>query len=142
MPSDYNLVRSADPADFDAAEKQRPASGWTKSDAEDVGKIERLLDVEPGTLEGLDFKVQRADCSNCGKRLTMYDFVFTSLVDANHTKSFVLHTFVGSKNVLQDPRPVRCSACGTIAEKEAGPQGRLVVFAYSSRRYRCSGVAN
>ena len=88
---------------------------WTKSDEEDIAAIERLLDVTPGTLSrDDDYLVARVDCE-CGRLLTTYDFVFTGLVDAGHAKSLILHTFVGSKFVLQQPRPIRCSSCGRMS---------------------------
>ena len=42
----------------------------------------------------------------------MYDFTFTALVDANHTKSFILHVLLGNKKVVQNARRVKCSECG------------------------------
>jgi hypothetical protein len=45
----------------------------------------------------------------------MYDFIFTGLVDAGHSRSFIVHVFVGSKRVLNPPRMIRCSACGSPA---------------------------
>jgi hypothetical protein len=88
---------------------------FTKSSPEEIAKIERLLDAREGTLSGEDFYLQRIQCE-CGRILTTYDFVFTGLVDAEHSKSLILHTFVGSKFVLNPPRPIRCSDCGRISK--------------------------
>lgn len=88
---------------------------WTKSDEKDIANIEHLLDVKEGTLSrDDDYLVARYQCE-CGRLLTTYDFVFTGLVDAGHSKSFILHTFIGSKFVLQKPRPFRCSQCGRVS---------------------------
>lgn len=89
---------------------------FTRSDQEDIAKIERLLDAKEGVLarRGDDYYIARYQCE-CGRILTTYDFVFTGLVDAGHSKSLILHTFVGSKFVLNPPRPVRCSECGRIS---------------------------
>lgn len=88
---------------------------FTKANYEEIAKVERLLDVKPGTLQGDDYYLQKHECPNCGRLLTTYDFVFTGLVDAEHSKSLILHTFVGSKFVVNNPRPVRCSACGLVS---------------------------
>jgi hypothetical protein len=86
---------------------------FTKSDEEDIAKIERLLDVREGTLTCEDNWLERIECE-CGRVLTIYDFVFTGLVDAGHSKSLILHTFLGTKYVLNRPRAVRCSNCARI----------------------------
>jgi hypothetical protein len=88
---------------------------WTKSDEEDIARIERLLDVNRGTLSRDDlYLVARYQCE-CGRLLTTYDFVLTGLIDAGHSKSLILHTFIGSKFILQNPRPIRCSQCGRMS---------------------------
>jgi len=92
---------------------------FTRSDAEDIAKMERLLDLMPGVLSGQDYFLERMQC-DCGRMLTMYDFVFTGLVDAGHSKSLILHTFVGSKKVLNPPRRVRCSECGYLSARAGG----------------------
>jgi hypothetical protein len=95
-----------------AAENLADPSKFTKSDDEDVAKMERLLDVMPGTLANCgDHYLERVECESCGRLLTVYDFVFTGLVDAGHSKSFILHTFVGNKFIVNEPRIIRCSAC-------------------------------
>src|SRR5687768_8107079 len=89
---------------------------FTKSDDEDFAKMERLLDVRPGTLSrsDTDYYLERLECESCGRLLTTYDFIFTGLVDAGHPKSFILHTFIGNKFIVNEPRRVRCSACGLL----------------------------
>ncbi len=91
---------------------------WTKADEDDIARIERLLDVRKGTLSGSDYYLGRYQCE-CGRLLTTYDFVFTGLVDAGHSKSLILHTFIGTKFVLNKPRPIRCSQCGRIVALDA-----------------------
>jgi hypothetical protein len=126
MPAiDYNAVESVSAEDFRAAVACEVAEdgrivadppGFTRSDDEDIAKMERLLDLMPGTLAGQNYYLGQSQCE-CGRTLTMYDFVFTGLVDAGHSKSLILHTFVGSKFVLNPPRRVRCSECGRISAK-------------------------
>jgi hypothetical protein len=119
---DYNDVIGLTPEEFkprmmcEVLEDGRVVADpnrFTKSDQEDIAKMERLLDVRPGTLSGQDYYLGKMQCE-CGRTLTMYDFVFTGLIDANHSKSLVLHTFVGTKLVLNPPRKIRCSQCGRI----------------------------
>ncbi|WP_170404451.1 hypothetical protein [Ruegeria arenilitoris] len=83
----------------------------TKSDENDVRKMENLLDLAEGALSNKTFYISKSDCS-CGRTLTFYDFVFTSLVEQWHDPSFIAHTLVGNKRIINEPRPIRCSACG------------------------------
>ncbi len=128
---DYNYVASVSDEEFRSALASigcevtdeggvlAEADSFTRSDAEDIAKMERLLDLMPGVLSGQDYYLERMQCA-CGRILTMYDFVFTGLVDASHSKSLILHTFVGSKNVLNPPRKVRCSECGCLSARAGG----------------------
>jgi hypothetical protein len=127
MIFDYNFVVAADEDEFrrNKVPDEELEARFTKSDVEDIRKIERLLDVQPGTLDdniGPGFYVGRASCSNCSRVLTAYDFVFTGLVDAGHPKSFILHTLVGSKLIIQPNRQIRCSSCGNLS-KDPLPYG-------------------
>jgi hypothetical protein len=89
---------------------------FTKSDDEDIARMERLLDVDPGTLTRCgDYHLERMECESCGRLLTVYDFIFTGLVDASHSKSFILHTFIGNKFIVNQARRIRCSACGLLS---------------------------
>jgi hypothetical protein len=118
---DYNAVVSLSAEEFKALascaelDLVNPKK-FTKSDQEDIAKMERLLDVTEGTLSGQDYYLGRSQCE-CGRLLTMYDFVFTGLIDAGHSKSLILHTFVGTKYILNPPRKVRCSQCGRLSTK-------------------------
>jgi hypothetical protein len=116
--ADYNFVRSISQAEFDQAKPSQAdlddPTKTTKSDYDDIAKMERLLDLKDGALAGDQYYLERLECVQCGRLLTMYDFVFTGLVDAGHPKSLIVHTFLGNKLVLNDARPIRCSACGQV----------------------------
>jgi hypothetical protein len=123
-PLDYNAVVGVSEAVFrdratscDAA-NLADSRKFTKSDDKDVARMERILDARPGTLSRCgDHFLERMECESCGRLLTVYDFIFTGLVDAGHSKSFILHTFVGTKFVVNEPRRVRCSACGSLSRR-------------------------
>lgn len=83
---------------------------YTKSDLEDLAKIERLLDLRSGLLNTDSYYLSKYICE-CGRKLTIYDFIFTALVDANHEKSLVIQTLIGNKFIINKPRIVRCSNC-------------------------------
>ena len=129
-PQSYTAVVSLTQADFDSKRISdadlQDTNKFTCSDATDIANLERLLDVQPGTLTHEKLYVQRSTCT-CGRTMTMYDFVFTALVDAEHDKSFVLHTLVGNKYIVNRPRRIRCSSCATF-----GPE-----HAYSMTKYGC-----
>ena len=80
----------------------------------DIEAIERLLDVRPGTLSNNAYFFESDACRcACRKTITMYDFVFTSLVDSAYSKSLVLRTLLSTKFVdRKAPQKVRCSSCG------------------------------
>lgn len=125
---DYNSVTSVSAEEFetlmpDAAELT-DSSRFTESDPEDVAKIERLLDVKEGTLGDEAYYVERIECA-CGRIPTTYDLVVSGLVDAGHSKSVILHTFVGNERIVNPPRPIRCSLCARIhpAHKYLMPSG-------------------
>lgn len=120
MLNDYNRVTSTEPEYFRSVSEKSDFADetrFTRSDLEDVRKIERLLDVRDSTLNGDKYYLERYNCV-CGRTLTFYDFVFTAVLDANHSKSFILHTLLGNKLVLNSPRMVRCSSCNRISEKQ------------------------
>jgi hypothetical protein len=119
---DYNDVVGVSEAVFTdtarscAAENLVDPEKFTKSDYEDIARMERLLDVDPGTLTRCgDYHLERMECESCGRLLTVYDFIFTGLVDAGHSKSFILHTFIGNKFIVNEARRIRCSACGLLS---------------------------
>ena len=110
---EYSRLRSIGP---DAFQRQMAAclallADATMSDEADIGRIERILDLKEGTLKGRVLHVQRQDCSGCQRQLTFFDVVHSAVVDAGHSKSFLVHTLLGSKYLVDKPRLVRCSAC-------------------------------
>ena len=129
MHNDYNLVKSLTPEEFEALSESdlRNSAEYTEADAKEIERIERLLDVNPGTLSGEPLYLEKKVCLHCGRLLTMYDFVLTALVDEGHTKSFILHTLIGDKYVVNDTKIVRCSACGVKTYR---------VCSYHMKRYR------
>jgi hypothetical protein len=80
----------------------------------DIEAIERLLDVRSGTLSNSAYFFESDACRcECGKNVTMYDFVLTSLIDSAYSKSLVLHTLLSTQfNDQKNPKEVRCSSCG------------------------------
>ena len=118
MDYDYSALQSVPDDAFDKALAASAAllADATVSDQDDIGRMERLLDIQGGTLKG-PFRLQKAKCERCGRLLTTYDFVYTAIVDAGHPKSFVVHTLVGSKRLLNKPRIIRCSSCNTVTTK-------------------------
>lgn len=118
---DYTDIVSLTEAEYDAKVSIDPkdlkdVTKFTKSDQSDLERIENLLDVARGTLAHLDAYLEYGECPN-GHLLTMYDFVFSGLADANHSKSFTLHVFLGNKLIVNRPRQVRCSTCGLLSSK-------------------------
>ena len=83
----------------------------TKSDAIDIEKIEDLLALRRGTLEGEAYYVNSVRCK-CGKDLTFFDFVSTAVGDDTHSKAFMTHALLGNQYGFQTPRTVTCSSCG------------------------------
>lgn len=126
---DYTDVVGISPEEFwqrarCSVEMRADPNVFTKSDEEDIAKIERLLDMREGTLSCEEYYLENIRCE-CGRLLTVYDFVFTGLVDAGHSKSLILHTFIGNKYVLNNPRPVRCSDCGRVNTGTLDPRGGM-----------------
>lgn len=100
----------------------------TKSDDIDIAKMESTLEVRAGTLAGLSFYVNKQDCPSCGRRITFYDIVKTAADESHHSKSFMLHTLVGTKYVINPPRQIRCSNCSTVLATSC---------VYSNEQYGC-----
>ncbi|WFS68235.1 hypothetical protein CFBP4996_19670 [Agrobacterium leguminum] len=128
----YNSVQSMEEIEFNkkrVSDHELEDSNKFEVTSSDVkARIERLLDVLPGTLGDTPYYFQSGACPN-GHKLSMYDFVFTALIDAGHHKSFILHTLVGTKRVVNAARLVRCSVCA-----EWSPSGH----AYNMSNYACS----
>jgi len=132
MINDYNMVKSLSKEEFEKIsippDILTNPEQYTVSSDEDIKNIERLLDVEHGTLGREPYYFENVGCG-CGRKLTFYDFVFTALVDAGHTKSFVLHTLIGSKYIVNRARITRCSNCGTKTKGST---------TYSMKKYACT----
>ncbi|MEV6256531.1 hypothetical protein [Nocardia sp. NPDC051911] len=118
--ADYDRVVSLSREKFEqsgpSVAELRDDTKSTKSDDVDIARMERILDLREGMLAGDEYYLQKIVCE-CGRRLTMYDFVFTGLVDAGHSKSLIVHTFVGNKLVVNEARPIRCSACARVCPR-------------------------
>ncbi|MFE3254254.1 hypothetical protein ACFXPS_05545 [Nocardia sp. NPDC059091] len=131
--ADYNNVVSLSREEFErlgpSVAELRDQTKFTKSDDEDIAKMERLLDLREGVLANDEYYLERV-ISRCGRILTMYDFVFTALVDAGHSKSLIVHTFIGNKLVVNEPRLIRCSVC---AEKCPSPVWYRMPQSYGCR---------
>jgi hypothetical protein len=120
MKYDYNAVRSVDEDEFSRHRRSDDeiTKNFTIADSEEVKRMERLLDAPEGSLGACGpYCLQHTNCQNCGRTLTMYDFVLTALVDADHPKAFVFQVLTGDKKVVQTARRVRCSCCATTAAK-------------------------
>ncbi len=118
MDYDYGRLESLTQEEFKKMCSAKPAKQTTLSDDADIKKIERLLDLQDGSLAKQKLSLEKTTCK-CGRTLTFYDFVFSSLVDAGHTKSFVTHTLLGSKFFVNKPRRIRCSSCGELSPQLA-----------------------
>ena len=80
----------------------------------DIEAIERLLDVRPGSLSSKAYFFESEDCRcTCQRNITMYDVVFTALLDSAYSKTLVLHNLLNTKFITQKaPQKIRCSSCG------------------------------
>jgi hypothetical protein len=136
MMADYNSLVSLSREEFNRLtpneEELKDENKYTKSDDEDIARMERLLDLRDGVLalDPIGYYLERIVCE-CGRTLTMYDLVFTGLVDAGHSKSFIAHTFIGNKLIFNrdKPRPLRCSQCSRVS---------IVRYNYQMLSYGCS----
>lgn len=124
MTLDYNRIQSLSDAEFEELKmdvdqiKQDPS--YLKVSVEVLEKVERILDVKPGTLHGIEGYIKKQECSHCGKTISLDDKVLTALVDAGHSKSFILHTMIGNKRTTSRTPFDRCSSCGTVMHNEKG----------------------
>lgn len=120
MEYDYGKLESVPDDVFQkaGAESAPHLIDATVCDEEDIRRMERLLDLRQGVLEGSTLRLQKANCGSCGRLLTFYDLVYTAIVDAGHPKSFVVHTLIGSKRILNKRRKIRCSTCNTVSDGE------------------------
>jgi hypothetical protein len=129
MDYDYSKVSSLDAGEFQRLRAGIDFTKFTKTDESDLRMIESLLDLSEGSLPRDGYYLETTVCG-CGRNMTFYDFVFTSLIDAGHPKSFTVHTLLGNKYIRNKPRQIRCSGC---LAKTSGYR------AYITPRYDCCG---
>lgn len=113
MMSYYYLIKSMTPDGFGELRfiDNGQESRISRVKKNDIEAIERLLDVPSGTLSNNAYFLNPTLADAHVKKITMYDFVFTSLVDAAYSKSLVLHTLF-SANIQNKPKNIRCASCG------------------------------
>lgn len=126
---DYGALRGSSEEEFMAIRERYyyPTFGTRSFDVVNISeptkeKIEKLLEVAPGTLKVMDDIIEKYACK-CGHEFTTYDAVFTGLVDVRHSKSFLLHTILGSKFIITPANRIRCSHCGTLSDRPLGYAG-------------------
>ena len=119
MALNYEDVAGVTKEEFDSQTKF-PSGTPRKATATELRQVETLLEVQPDTLSKLDFYMESLRCQSCGNEIGIYDFVHTAINDAGHSKSFILHTFVGTKHIINEPRHVQCSRC---EEMSLNPMG-------------------
>jgi hypothetical protein len=112
MTQEYSKLPSLPADEFQRRISKFDKKAATKSDAKDIAKMERLLELRPGVLGKDEFYVSNVKCT-CGRQITFYDLVASSLMEG-HSKSFVVHTLLGSKHFIQPPRKITCVECGTV----------------------------
>jgi hypothetical protein len=121
---DYSALESLGRDEFERRMVAFDKSSATKSDTADIAKIEDLLLVRRGTLAGQDFYVSRA-LTAAGRAITFYDLIVSSLLEG-HSRSFVLHTLLGTKFFVQPRRKI------TLAEDSS-----IHVLDYCTSGYGC-----
>ncbi len=127
MNLDYESVKSITKEEFDLKVGFAHV-GKRKASNPELERVEDLLEVQRGILSSLDFYMDSLSCQSCGNELGIYDFVQTAIRDAGHSKSLILHTFVGKKYILNEPKRVVCSRCGEYSHK---------LMKYSCALYGC-----
>lgn len=118
---DYNKIQSLPDDEFEKIkpniEDMKNDPRYSKTDLDTLKKVERFLDLKEGALKDVEAYLQRQTCPCCNKEITLLDRVITGLVDAEHPKSFIVHTMLGNKTTLNQASFVRCSGCGTKIAK-------------------------
>lgn len=133
MKYDYSSVESLSKEDFLKSTVSLRSADLRATPDEDIRKMEEFLEVAPGVLQQ-EYRMGKHEC-NCGRELSFLDFVVTAVQDWKHPKSFILHTLVGNKYIVNEPRPIRCTNCSAIASNaEWGPDVGPI---YMSNQYGC-----
>ena len=71
--------------------------------------------MKKGSLKEVEAYLLDKNCSGCGKSIDLFDKVVTAVTDADHSKSFILHTMIGNKRVASKTDFVRCTNCSSIS---------------------------
>ncbi|MBB3592701.1 DNA-directed RNA polymerase subunit RPC12/RpoP [Rhizobium sp. BK529] len=130
---DYETVNTVSPQEFSLLLSTFDPQRFSKSDEFDIQRVEMMLDLKGGALANEDMYLEKYTCSGCGKQLFFSDFVYTSITDAGHHKSFVVHTLLGSKLIRNKHRNIRCSNCRTVSTKPLN---------YWINNYQCCNTGN
>ena len=118
MSFDYDLVQGVSEEEFrnnvKTVDQLKSDPDFRLATEEEIGNVERLLDVQEGILSKVEFYVKKANCERCNSCLGIDDVVRTALIDAKHSKSAVLHTLIGNKYIVDRPKQIRCSSCNSL----------------------------
>ena len=143
MRNNYNLIRSLSKEEFEREGISLEDPDLKEALPEEIEAVERLLDVQPGTLQRDKGPYLFASFTcRCGHKINVYDFVFTALIDAEHTKSFILHALLGIKYVIapEAHRFIRCSSCGLLIPDLDSDNDKFLwgnPNKYAIRNYKC-----
>lgn len=135
MPTEYRNyleIESLSQREFEARKLHLDDITGTRSKEEDLRKIEDYLELQPGILSGQRFYVNKMECE-CGHLFTFSDIVKSALDQSHHSASFIAHTLLGRKYIINPPREVRCSACGSA---------KTLSCTYDSGYYGCCWNVN
>ena len=66
MHNDYNLVNSVTPEEFNKLTSEEGDVKYNIANDEEIKKMERLLDTQPGTLAAAGpYKLEDVQCTSC-----------------------------------------------------------------------------
>jgi hypothetical protein len=123
MELDYNKIKSLSDEDFDKIKADidtiKTDPNYEQVDSETLQVVERLLDLKEGTLSTIEGYLQKLECPHCKRHISLSDRVITGLIDAGHSKSFMVHTMLGNKRTLSKLPNVRCMSCATVMPSPA-----------------------
>lgn len=102
----------------------------------EVRELAEYLDVSPEQLDG-PFKVVRANCPSCDRRLTFPDFVETAVKRRAHSKAALRDVLTGRAGAWltirgrDGGRPVTCGGCGATARMSDYSEYSSSSYAYA-----------
>jgi len=132
MSFEYDLVEGVSEEEFRQKVKSvnelKSDNDYRLASQDELQKVETILDVQKGTLNQVKFFVEKANCQKCDAELGMNDVVKTTIEDAGHSKSAILHTLVGSKYIVDRPKNIHCAHCSEVQE---------IAGSYASALYGC-----